>query len=266
MIGLVFMQSRSALQARAALRIKPGSSSASWLQFGAVAAQSTSLQQPTTKRQLSFPSSATPYNSSPVSHTYAAAITAAFKRQWQKKGSEQSKSKPTPSWLANLAVLGVGAAVVAANTEQMPITGRRQFTLGFLHTPSVSRSSSGQLPTVAELHRHEFGTDTCFHVLQEQGLQVMQNTYQMAASGVARLAASNPILQQRLERIPKRIVLQHDVNILCPEAAMGLIIEDQNGAEVSGFGDQLLLGKHHHMRVTQSAGDLLLPQAPEEAV
>ena len=147
------MQSRSTLRACAVLRIKPGSVSASWRQSGAVAAHSTSLQQPTTQQQLSYQSTATHKNSPQRTHTSAAGLTAAFKRQWQKHGFEDGKSEPTPSWLANLTVLGVGAAVIAANTEQVPITGRKQFTLWFLYTPSSSRSSSGHLPELAELHR-----------------------------------------------------------------------------------------------------------------
>ena len=162
--------------------------------------------------------------------------------------------------------MGVGAAVVAANTEQMPITGRKQFILGFLQTPSASRSNAGRLSAVAELHRHMFKTGSCAHFLQEQGLQTMQNTYQTAASGVARLAASDPILQKRLEMIPKRIVLQHDVLKISPEASMELIIEDQHGVKVLGLVSMWLLGKQQHMRLTQSAGDLLLFQTPEEAV
>ena len=156
--GPVFVQLRSTLRARAALHIKPDSVSASWLRTGAVAAHSTPLQQLTTKQQLSFESIAAPNNSPQTPH--AAGITAAFKRQWQKEGSEQGKSKPTPSWLANLTVFGVGATVVAANTEQVPITGRTQFTLWFLHTPRSSRSTSGHLPETAELHRDEFVAGT----------------------------------------------------------------------------------------------------------
>ena len=52
--------------------------------------------------------------------------------------------------------------------------------------------------------------------MQERGLQLMQDTYQTAASGVARLAASDPILQKRLKMIPMRIVLQHDTGQIVP--------------------------------------------------
>ena len=223
----MFTQLRSTLQARTVLHIKPGPVSASWLRFGAVAAWASSWQEPATKQQLTFQSTATSNNSPQTLHKFGAVLTAAFKRQWQKQGSEHGKSKPTPSWLANLTVLGVGAVVVAANTEQVPISGRRQFTLWFLHTPSLDRSSSGHLPAVAELHRHDLDNGSAFHELQEQGLQLMQNSYQTAASGVARLAASDTILQKRLKMLPKRIVLQHDARDVFPQATMKLITENQ---------------------------------------
>ena len=102
----------------------------------------------------------------------------------------------------------------------------------------------------------------------------MQNSYQTAASGVARLAASDTILQKRLKMLPKRIVLQHDARDLYPQATMRLITENQNGAEVS-VGDvehlvasQLhgLLGRQQHMRLAETSGQLLLDQTSEEAV
>ena len=196
--------------------------------------------------------------------TPALAAAAAANRNCEKRPSKHTQSNCLPCWQANLAVLAVGAIVVSANTHQVPITGRRQFMLGFMQTPIASRSSSGHPADLYFRCRQE--TEPALQVLQEQGLQIMQNMYQTAALGVARLAATDSTLQKRLQMLPNCVVLQHDVNHICPQASIQWITEGKGGELSSGPLPSWVSGQQQHMRIQASGGGLLVCRTHEEGV
>ena len=257
---------RSVAKARLLLTTKLNSTAAVGTQQAAASAISPVSWKPSASLHSAVDST---HNTAGTSHPpeggfSAALAAAAANKNWEKGRSKQTQSNSLPNRQANLAVLAFGAVVVSANTHEVPITGRRQFILGLTQTLPASRSSSGHLPEDAELYRHETGP--AWHALQEQGLQVMQSMYQTAALGVAKLAAADTVLQKRLQLLPNRIVLQHDVNHIYPQASIKLITEGQYGELSGGLYTKWLFGQQQHMRIQATGGSLLLCQTREEGV
>lgn len=124
-----------------------GHMSSSHLQAPYPAAAFTGVQQ---NGVHALPASRNSSAPQPILHpTAPASLAQAFKKRWEEAQQKKQLRTPwMPGWLANLTMLGVGAAVVAANVEQTPITGRRRFIMS--SNPTIFCSESGRLPQTAE--------------------------------------------------------------------------------------------------------------------
>lgn len=131
--------------------------------------------------------------------------------------------------------------------------------------PSSSSSNAGRLPETAEVFRHQTEPSSVTDGLQEQGLQLMQAAYQTAAAGVNKLAASDVSLQNRLHKMPARIVLDHNVSNTLPQASMNIESEGQHSL-IPDHWYTSVLSKQRHMRLSLSAGGVLLHRTPKELV
>ena len=117
-------------------------------------------------------------------------------------------------WRSNLAIFGTAAGIYAANSEKVPLTGRRQLLFRWRQPTAAARTVSS-LPTRIVLE-NPYGTVTgsdelkdVFESLQQQGLQLMQNLYHQAARGIDKLALDNPDLRWRLASLPSTAQLCH---------------------------------------------------------
>lgn len=60
-----------------------------------------------------------------------------------KKATPDSRYQPLPGWLASLTVGGVAAGIIAANLEEVPLTGRMQLQISFLQPRN---DNTGMIP------------------------------------------------------------------------------------------------------------------------
>ena len=101
--------------------------------------------------------------------------------------------KPLPAWLANLAVGGVTAAIVTANLEEVPLTGRMQLRLDcFQPRPR----EPGVLPRHVKSHpacQNAASHSSCrqHQPLSEQASDVMFETYKDVVRGAELLAPAS---------------------------------------------------------------------------
>ena len=122
-------------------------------------------------------------------------------------------------WLSNLAIFGTAAGIYAANSEKVPLTGRRQLLFRWCQPTATAHTVTGlprgiifEYPYIAGSVKH------IFVPLQQQGLQLMQSLYQQAARGVDQLALSNPDLRRRLAALPSSVKLCHQLADLNQQA------------------------------------------------
>ncbi|DBA71353.1 TPA: hypothetical protein ACH3X2_011163 [Trebouxia sp. C0005] len=145
----------------------------------------------------------------------------------------KNDSKEVPRWLASLALLGAGVFVAGLHTERVPITGRFQLLFS-IYRPPVRDAMTGEacsasmyahfLPKTAQLV-HPTTLPGC-HKLEQEGLQLMQLSYQATAVGVESLAQHDAALRSRLARLPATMLLFHSLSNLQPQAGFAMVSEE----------------------------------------
>ncbi len=135
-------------------------------------------------------------------------------------------SKELPRWQASLALLGAGVFVASLHTGRVPITGRFQLLFS-IYRPPVRSATTGEacspstyahtLPKTAQLS-HSRTLPGC-HNLEQEGLQLLQLSYQATAIGVESLAQHDAALRSRLDRLPPTMLLYHSLSNLQPQAS-----------------------------------------------
>jgi len=107
-----------------------------------------------------------------------------------RSASKTSKPGSTelPGWLSSLALCGAGAVVIALNTDQVPVNGRRQLLCGTYRPPKHGPNPEG-LPNSSKSEARSLGSFPraatrlpafgfgC-HELQQQGLEVKKDLTQ----------------------------------------------------------------------------------------
>jgi len=158
-----------------------------------------------------------------------------------------------PAWLANLAVGGVAAAIVTANLEEVPLTGRMQLRLDcFQPRPR----EPGVLPRHVKSHpacQNAASLSSCrqHQPLSEQASDVMFETYKDVVRGAELLALQHPSLSSRLSTLPKTAELQYDADQLQSVASFS------NGATWAWYRFWSRLTAKRQFIISMSAGSLL---------
>lgn len=132
------------------------------------------------------------------------------------KASTDSRRQPLSGLLSSLEVTGVAAGVVAANLEEVPLTGRRQLQIKWLQ-PKTRKP--GMMPVVDTLTT--VCNDTTWDQgkqLSKQGVTLMLRLYNEAALGAALLADRHHGLKARLSTLPQTAKLQYCAHQLDPSA------------------------------------------------
>jgi len=125
------------------------------------------------------------------------------------------RSEPfLPGWLASLATFGVAAGVYATNTEQVPLTGRKQLLFNWSQPTSTAHISSSLPREAIKVNPYQHKNE-----LFETGSVLMQSLYQQAALGTETLALKHPDLQRRLSALPSTVQLCHKMAVLQPNAS-----------------------------------------------
>ena len=136
-------------------------------------------------------------------------------------GKEQPTAKSEarfPGWLATVATCGASAGVYTFNSEDVPLTGRRQLLFRWPQS-STAQPNTMCPPLGMESYRHHMAADKVSSPLQQQALQLVRSLYQQASFGTEMLALHHPELQQRLSYLPKTTRLDHNVYDLSPQAS-----------------------------------------------
>ena len=120
---------------------------------------------------------------------------------------KDSHYQPLPGWIASLTVGGVAAGVIAANLEEVPLTGRmqpRNDNTGMISKPKLISYTSRDTAYV----QHEKVT--------VQGCDLMLGIYARAALATKILAHQHPVLRARLSTLPPTAKLQFEADQLEP--------------------------------------------------
>lgn len=135
-----------------------------------------------------------------------------------------------PERLAAVVLLTATVVSIATQQQKVPISGRSQLLLPWVVRQLANMSPQGvqQISTLKE--------DTAFTQaktmhLHQQGLQLMRRLYQQATNGAEYLAHSDQELQQRMQLLPKNIVLQHIVRAVEPQT-LTRGIPDESGPKM----------------------------------
>ena len=104
-------------------------------------------------------------------------------------------------WKSSLAAVGLAAAVYSLNTEEVPLTGRKQLLFRWYQPTGHGSSSLPKLNTsISPTHSP----------LHQQGLQLVQSLYQKAAEATEVVASDDPALQRRLATLPASADVEYD--------------------------------------------------------
>ncbi len=136
-------------------------------------------------------------------------------------GKEQPTAKSQPrrsGWLATVATCGAAAGVYAFNSEEVPLTGRRQLLFRWHQSP-IAQPYAISPPEKMDPYTHRLAADESSSPLQQQALQLVKRLYQQACYGTEMLALHHPELQQRLSSLPKTVRLEYNLYDLTPEAS-----------------------------------------------
>jgi len=146
-------------------------------------------------------------------------------------GKEQptAKSQPRlPGWLASVATCRAAAGVYTFNSEDVPLTGRRQLLFRWPQS-STAQPNTKLPPLEMESYRHYMAADKVSSPLQQQALQLVKSLYRQANYGIQVLALHHLELQQRLSSLPKAVRLDYNMYDLSPQASF----QTENG--LSGY-------------------------------
>ena len=134
-------------------------------------------------------------------------------------GKEQPTAKSQPrGWLASVATCGAAAGVYAFNSEDVPLTGRRQLLFRWPHSLNAQPNTTTSVPKSMVSYNHHLAGDE-HSPLQQQALQLVKKLYQQASYGTQILAHHHPELQQRLSSLPKAVRLIYNAYDLSPQAS-----------------------------------------------
>ena len=126
-------------------------------------------------------------------------------------------------WRTNLAVFGTAAGIYAANSQKVPLTGRRQLLFRW-RQPTAHTVTSLPRDIIFENSYVIMSDDEHKDILaslQQQGQQLMQSLYQQAATGIEKLALYSPDLRRRLATLPSTVQLYHLWDELEQQASFG---------------------------------------------
>ncbi|KAL3158279.1 hypothetical protein ABBQ38_010524 [Trebouxia sp. C0009 RCD-2024] len=145
---------------------------------------------------------------SPHSPVHAASEQAkglAAKALWHRR------YQPLPGWLATLTVGAAAAGIVAANLEEVPLTGRKQLQIKWLQPGT---KSMGWIPDVEEFAlMHEPGRPNLSTAQNKQlrldGGKLMANLFYKAVFSTHMLASEHPDLRARLFSLPETAMLAY---------------------------------------------------------
>ena len=143
----------------------------------------------------------------------------------QRTANAAGKEQPTvksqlrrSGWLATVATCGAAAGVYAFNSEEVPLTGRRQLLFRWHQSPTAQPNATTPPEKVGFYSQH-LAADEKFAPSQQQALQLVKTLYQQACYGTEILALHHPELQQRLSSLPKTIRLDYNLYDLTPQAS-----------------------------------------------
>lgn len=161
--------------------------------------------------------------------------------------------QPLPAWLANLAVGGVTAAIVTANLEEVPLTGRMQLQLDCVQPKPREPGFLSDRMVLAPICQHAESLTSYKQQwpLSQQPAGVTYEPYRDVARGVQLLALQHPSLNSRLSTLPKTAKLRYLADHFQRHASFS------DGATWPWYRFCSLLTAKRQFIITMSAGSLL---------
>ena len=153
-------------------------------------------------RSAAYGTSSRPLHSSPAQPAAYAANKEVFEHI-------PNRSEPIlPGWLASLATFGVAAGVYATNTEQVPLTGRKQLLFNWCQPKATAHNSSSLAREAIKVNSNQYEVElgelgdkgsssesvSQYTICADKGVQLVQSLYQQAALGTQTLALNHPDL------------------------------------------------------------------------
>ncbi|KAL3158199.1 hypothetical protein ABBQ38_010455 [Trebouxia sp. C0009 RCD-2024] len=134
--------------------------------------------------------------------------------------ASRGRYQPLPGWLATLTVSGVAAGIVAANLEEVPLTGRKQLQINWLQPECKEHGTIPELRQILPLcAARPISTVSQNERLCLQGEDVLRSIYARAAFSTNMLAQQHPKLRARLSSLPERAEFLYDVDKLSASAS-----------------------------------------------